>query len=118
MDRREGGTSVALGVAFGVGNLLLFAARPLLPGRGRIYAPPRSLAWFALGGVFNLLAALCFMTALTFGEVSTILPVSRLTPLWVVIFSSIFFRRLERITGLIVLAALLVVAGGIMVSLR
>ncbi len=107
---------VGLGVSFAVGNFLLFATKPLLPGGGRIHAPRRSLAWFALGGVFNLSAAICFMTALTFGEVSSILPVSRLTPLWVVLLSAVFLRRLERLTWLIALAAAMVVAGGVMIT--
>ncbi|MBT5368891.1 MAG: EamA family transporter, partial [Nitrospinaceae bacterium] len=109
---------LGLGVGFCVGNILLLLAKPILPGGGRIHAPLKSIAWYLLGGTFNFTAAICFMTALTFGNLSSILPVSRLTPLWVVFFSSIFLRKLERITGLIILAAALVVAGGVMISIR
>jgi len=109
---------LGLGIAFGVGNVLLLAAKPLLPGGGRIHSPRASTAWFFLGGIFNLSAAICFMTALTIGNVSSILPASRITPLWVLLFSSIFLRRLERVTLLLCLAAALAVAGGVMITVR
>ena len=41
---------------------------------------------------------------------------SRLTPLWVVLFSPLFLGKLERLTPLLLLAALLVVAGGILIT--
>jgi len=109
---------LGLGIAFGVGNFLLLAAKPLLPGGGQIRSPIGSRAWFCLGGIFNLAAAICFMTALTFGNVSSILPISRLTPLWVLLFSSIFLRRLERVTIILCLAVGLVVAGGVLVTVE
>lgn len=109
---------LGLGIGFCVGNILLLLAKPILPGGGRIHAPLKSLAWYLLGGIFNITAAICFMTALTFGKLSSILPVSRLTPLWVVFFSYIFLRKIERITWLIIMAAALVVVGGVMISIR
>ncbi len=105
-----------LGVAFAVGSLLLLAARPLLPGGGVIRATRKSMVLFIIGGVFNLIAAFFFMTALTFGQLSSVLPVSRLTPLWVVLFSPLFLGKLERLTPLLLIAALLVVAGGILIT--
>jgi len=109
---------LGIGVGFCVGNILLLLAKPILPGGGRIHAPLKSLAWYLLGGLFNFSAAICFMTALTFGKLSSILPVSRLTPLWVVLLSYIFLRKIDRITGLIIMAAALVVVGGVIISIR
>ncbi len=105
-----------LGVAFAVGGAVLLAAKPLLPGGGMIRATRKSLLLFIFGGVFNLIAAICFMTALTFGNLSSILPVSRLTPLWVVLFSPLILGKLERLTWLLFFAALLVVTGGILIT--
>ncbi|MED5579274.1 MAG: DMT family transporter [Nitrospinota bacterium] len=109
---------LALGVAFGLGNVLLLLARPILPKGNAIFAPTKSLICFLIGGIFNLMAAFCFMNALTFGDVTLILPVSRLTPLWVVLFSSIFFRKIEKINSLVIFAAIMVVSGGLLISLK
>ncbi len=50
------------------------------------------------------------------GDVSIDLPLSRLYPLFVVILSAIFLGNLERITPLLILAAGLIVAGGVLVT--
>lgn len=106
-----------LGIAFAMGSILLLIARPILPGGGILRANRRSVAWFVLGGLFNLSAAICFMTALTIGNVSSIIPITRLTPLWVVLLSPIFLRQLERFTWLLFFASLLVVSGGVLITI-
>ena len=109
---------LALGISFGLGNIVLLLARPILPKGNTVFAPYKSIVCFVIGGIFNLMAAFCFMNALTFGDVTLILPMSRFTPLWVVLFSSIFLRKIEKINFMIVFAAITVVCGGLLISLK
>ena len=109
---------LALGVSFGLGNVLLLLVKPILPKGNAIYAPFKSLVCFVIGGIFNTAAAFSFMYALTFGDVTLILPMSRFTPLWVVLFSSIFLRKIEDINFMVVFAAITVVCGGLLISLK
>lgn len=102
--------------AFGAGTLIVLATRPLQPSRGRIRADRRALLWFLFASSCTAMAAAFFWSALSFAEVSAILPLSRLVPLWVVLWSYFFLGSLERITARVAFAAGMVVAGGIMVT--
>ena len=53
---------------------------------------------------------------MSIAPVSTVLPLSRLVPLWVVLWTYLFLGGLERITPRIVLAAGMVVAGGVLIT--
>ena len=106
---------VGVAVAYAAGTVVLLAGRKLLPGGGEVRATRQGLLWFALTAGFNVLAAALFWTALMVGNVSTVLPLSRFYPLFVVLLSYLFLGRMERITGRIVLAAVLVVTGGVLI---
>ena len=106
----------AMGVAFAAGSVTLLAGRPLLGASARLGVDRRALAWFLGGAVFNALASACIWSAFLYGEISKVLPLSRLTPVWVVAWSWLFLGRLERITWRVVLAAALVVGGGVLVT--
>lgn len=107
---------LGVGVAFTAGSLVLLAARPLLPERGRIQVGRSGAGWFVLAGLLNLLAASLYWNALMIGRIASVLPMSRLYPLWVVVFGAIFLGGLERATPRVILAALLVVAGGVLIT--
>ena len=102
--------------AFTAGTLLLAVTRPLLPGGGKLKADARAVYLFLGAGITTTLAAIMFWTAMTIAPVSTVLPLSRLVPLWVVLWSYFFLGGLERITSRIVAAALMVVAGGVLIT--
>lgn len=70
-------------------------------------------AYFAasLGGVFNALAAIFFWTAVQMGEIVQVVPINRLSVLFVILFSWIFLRKQELITWRVVLGGVLSVAG-------
>ena len=102
--------------AFTAGTLLLAVTRPLLPGGGKLEADARAVYLFLGAGITTTLAAIMFWTAMTIAPVSTVLPLSRLVPLWVVLWSYFFLGGLERITSRIVAAALMVVAGGVLIT--
>ncbi len=107
---------VGLGFAFLGGTLILLAGRPLLPGGGKVRADGRAMRWFLLAALSTAAAASMFWTALTFADVAIVLPLSRLVPLWVVALSYFFLGGLERITWPVALAALAVVAGGVLIT--
>ena len=102
--------------AFTAGTLLLAVTRPLLPGGGKLEADARAVRLFLGAGITTTAAAIMFWTAMTIAPVSTVLPLSRLVPLWVVLWSYFFLGGLERITSRIVAAALMVVAGGVLIT--
>jgi len=107
---------LGIGCAYLAGTLVVLAGRPLVPGGGRIQADRRAMGIFLAASVTNILAASLFWTALTFADVSLVLPLSRLAPLWVVVLSYFFLGHLERLTWRVVFSAALVVAGGVLVS--
>lgn len=102
--------------AFTAGTLLLAVTRPLLPGGGKLEADRRAVYLFLGAGVTTTLAAIMFWTAMSIAPVSTVLPLSRLVPLWVVLWTYLFLGGLERITSRIVFAAGMVVAGGVLIT--
>jgi drug/metabolite transporter (DMT)-like permease len=102
-------------VAYAAGTVVLLAGRRLISGGGEVRATRQGLLWFTLAAGFNVLAAALFWTALMVGDVSTVLPLSRLYPLFVVFLSYFFLGKMERITGRIVLSAVLVMTGGVLI---
>ena len=108
---------VGFACAFSAGSLVLLATRPFLPGGGRLQADRRAWAWFLFASCTNTAAAIMFWTAMSIAPVSTVLPLSRLVPLWVVLWTYLFLGRLERITLRIVCAAGMVVLGGGLITM-
>ena len=102
--------------AFTAGTVLLAVTRPFLPDGGKLEADRRAVYLFLGAGITTTLAAIMFWTAMSIAPVSTVLPLSRLVPLWVVLWTYLFLGGLERITSRIVLAAGMVVAGGVLIT--
>jgi drug/metabolite transporter (DMT)-like permease len=107
---------MGFGVAFTFGLLVILAARPLMPGGGVIQADRKAIWSFFLGAPANIIAAFSMWTALSRGLVSSVLPLSRMTPLWVLLLSYLFLGRYERIRPRTAIAAFLVVAGGVLIT--
>lgn len=108
---------VGIAIAFTVGNLVLLAAKPLLPNRGRIHADKRAMLWFSLGGVVGLATSLLLWTAISIAPVSTTLPLSRTGPFWVLLLSYLYLRKAEPITRRLLFASAMVVIGGILITI-
>jgi len=106
----------AMAVAFAAGTVTILAGRPLLGVSGRLSLDRRALGWFLAAAAFNIVASVCIWSAFLLGEISRVLPLSRLTPVWVVVWSYLFLGTLERVTWRVVLAAALVVGGGVLVT--
>jgi uncharacterized membrane protein len=108
---------MGFGVSFGIGLLMILATIPFVPYRVVIHADRKALWSFFLGVPTNILAAFMMWSAFARGMVSSVLPLSRMTPLWVMLFSYLFLRRYEQIRLRTVIAALLVVAGGVLITM-
>ncbi|MEE9256568.1 MAG: EamA family transporter [bacterium] len=105
--------SVPLGIAIamGVGVVLNLGTWPLVEEKRA-----RTWTWSGVvrtmaGGLLNLVAAVSFWSAIKEGEVISVVPITRLSGLFVLAFSWIFFRKQERITWRVVIGALIAVAG-------
>ena len=107
---------LGIGCAFLSGTLLVLAGRRFTPGGGAIRADGRAMRFFLVAAAANTLGACGFWWVLTFADVSLVIPLSRLVPLWVVVLSYFFLGHLERLSWRVVLSAGLVVAGGVLVS--
>ncbi len=70
-----------------------------------------------VGLPFNIIAAYLMWTAFVAGMVSSVLPLSRMTPLWVILLSLLFLGKIERVAPKTAVSACLVVAGGMMITL-
>ncbi|MBT3349756.1 MAG: DMT family transporter [Nitrospinaceae bacterium] len=108
---------LGLGVAFGSASIVMFLVRRKIPGGGVIQANSRSFGFFVLAGVMNMVGAIIYWSALVAGSVSTILPISRLYPLWVLVLGALFLGRMEKISIRVVLAGVIVVFGGVLITI-
>ena len=90
--------------------LIVVGREPLGP---RVRA---SLAAFAPAGVCLGLAYVALLVALDEGEVTVVAPLNATQSLWGVALAAAFLGRLEAVGGRVVLAAVLVVAGGVLVG--
>ncbi len=107
---------VALAVGFTAGNLVLLAGKPFLPRWDG--APPlrRDVFWLITAGGLNIITAFLLTTAFALAPISTTLPLSRTAPIWVLLVSYLFLGKLERITWRTVVAAAMVVMGGVLIT--
>lgn len=71
----------------------------------------RPLLLILVGGVFNVIAALLFWTAVQHGVIVEVVPINRLSVLLIIFFSWFFFRQQEGVTWRVVAGGLLSVAG-------
>ncbi len=74
------------------------------------------LPWLLLGAVAATVAVYALILALGLGQVSVVTTLNQTSPLFVLILSVLFLRRLERVTPRVAAGATLTVGGGILVS--
>ncbi len=75
-----------------------------------------ALPWLILGGVAVTAAVYALIFALSLGQVSVVTTLNQASPLFVLILSVLFLRRLERVTLRVAAGAILTVGGGILAS--
>ncbi len=77
----------------------------------------RPLIFIVVGAVFNAMSAMFFWTAIQHGEIVQVVPVTRISVLFMIFTSWLFFRKQERITSRVVYGGLLSVVGVFLVVL-
>jgi uncharacterized membrane protein len=106
-----------MAVAMGVGFFVSLLSR----GIGRESEEKgwelRSVGMLMAGAAVNAAAALAYWQAVQLGDVVDVIPVTRLSLLFVIVFSWIFFREKERITGRVLAGAGLALMGAIGISI-
>ena len=107
---------VAMAVGFTVGNLVLLAGRPILPAWEGTQPLRRDIFWLFAAGGTNILTAFLLTTSFILAPISTTLPLSRTAPIWVLLVSYFFLGKLERVTRRTVVAAVIIVTGGILIT--
>lgn len=102
-------------VAASVGFLLALSLTGSLPEPGDLVGP--SLKWYVAAGVASTLALGAYFLALEIAPVVVVVPIIQVSPLAVLVFSYAFLPRgLERVTWDLAVAASVVVAGAVVVS--
>jgi drug/metabolite transporter (DMT)-like permease len=102
-------------VAATAGFLAYLALVSELPDRARLAGP--SLRWYVASGVASTAALLAYFLALEVAPVVVVVPIVQVAPLIVLVLSRAFLPRgLERVTWDLAVAATVVVAGAVVVS--
>lgn len=105
------GAAVTLGTAF----LVLLIIVQLRGGRPALKWDGQSGRWLFAGALVNTGALLSFFAALNLGQVVRVEPLVACNPLLSILWTGIFLRGIERLSGRIVAGALVTVAGTMLV---
>jgi drug/metabolite transporter (DMT)-like permease len=105
------GAAVTLGTAF----LVLLIIVQLRGGRRALKWDGQSGRWLFAGALVNTGALLSFFAALNLGQVVRVEPLVACNPLLSILWTGIFLRSIERLSGRIVAGALVTVAGTMLV---
>jgi DME family drug/metabolite transporter len=76
----------------------------------------RSLAYFVGAGIAENLSVFLVLVALSLGEVSVVTPLAGTAPLFVLPFTWLFLRGIEKLTWRIVIGAVLIVLGVVLLT--
>jgi drug/metabolite transporter (DMT)-like permease len=105
------GAAVTLATAF----LVLLLIVQLRGGRQALVWNAQGGKWMVAGALVNTCALLSFFAALNVGPVVRIEPLVACNPLLSIVWTGIFLRHIERLTGRTVAGALVTVAGTVLV---
>jgi drug/metabolite transporter (DMT)-like permease len=108
--------AVGMAVAFFMANVVLITFRSLVPVMGTYQIDRQAMLKLSVAGILNLLTSFCLWTAVLITSVSTAMPLSRTTPILVVLFSWLFLGKHEIITRRVLISAVFVVVGGVLIS--
>lgn len=89
--------------------------RDAFPSRSTLF--DRNTRWYVGAGIANTIFLLAYYAALEVAPVVLVVPVMQTSPLLVLALSAAFLGRLERVTWRLAAAAIVVVAGAIVVTL-
>lgn len=107
---------VTLTIAIFVGVVILLA----VAGRGlgaAVKSYPRATGMLALSGMITTMGAMSLYSALDVAPAVVVTPLGATSPLFTLVGTYLFLRRLERLTYQVALGCLIVVIGGILVTI-
>ncbi|RQG87910.1 DMT family transporter [Natrarchaeobius halalkaliphilus] len=115
------GTSVLVGLSIKTvvataGFLAYLRWRNALPTSTELASS--SLRWYVGAGIANTVFLLGYYAALEIAPVVLVVPIIQISPLLVAVLSFVFLKRLETVTVPLILSAVVVVVGGILVSIH
>ncbi|MEE9241311.1 MAG: EamA family transporter [bacterium] len=110
---------VAITVMSFAGMCCLFALSRLLPADQRPQLN-RPKAWYFYGasGVLNGVSVFLHFSALNYGDLTIVTPLSATAPFFALLLSWLFLRDVERVTVPIVIGTALIVLGGVLTAWR
>jgi len=95
-----------------IAALIVFSTYVISSGRrGELDFNPASIGWFLVASACTSVSIVLNLVALKLGDVSVVSPILASSPLFVIFFSAIFLRKIERVTTTLVAGALLTFAG-------
>ncbi|MBI2369625.1 MAG: DMT family transporter [Deltaproteobacteria bacterium] len=84
--------------------------------RDRIVVSPRAVVAFILSGLCTSLAVFLNFSALSRGQVVVVVPLMSTAPLFALLFSALFLRRLEAIMPRTIVGAILLLSGAVLLT--
>ncbi len=100
-------------------SLILLVTFAVSTGRARQFRMPRySFGFFLCASLVATVAQILNFIALGGAQLAVIIPLLNTTPLFTVLFSSLFLRRVETVNARITLGAALMVAGVVLITSR
>jgi drug/metabolite transporter (DMT)-like permease len=118
--RKTGLTSIpvpilAAAVTVGTAFVVLLSIIQFRGGLRMLQLSRQSAGWLFSGALVNTGAILSFFYALNFGQIVRVEPLVACNPLLTILWTGIFLRQIERLSGRIVLGALVTVTGTVLV---
>jgi len=104
----------AIGVTTGLACLTLYLAY-----RGEISLPinEKGSTYFVLSGLIGSFSVVALFFALSLGRVVFVAPLVGTSPLFVLLFSHVFLKGIEKVTPFLVIGAIVIVAGSALVAI-
>lgn len=87
------------------------------PKKVRAWRSLNGWAIFGLAGICSAIGQLCVFAALNIGDVVIVVPLTTISPLFVLLMAALFLKGIERITWKIVLGTCCIVAAATMLAL-
>lgn len=106
---------LAAAVTVGTAFLVLLCLVGLRGGRTTLQFHRQGNPWLFGAAVVNMGAILSFFSALNVGKIVRVEPLVACNPLLTILWTAIFLRAVERVSGRIVIGALVTVAGTVLV---
>ena len=109
-------SALGMGVANGTSLVLMTAVLSLPGGRSVRRWDRRGTGVAVLGGMCNAFSAFCFWSAIQYGEVVQVVPINRLSVLFVIALSWMYFRKEEAVTWRVAAGGASSVAGAVLIA--